>query len=143
MSDQVRILSVVGEIDVTTVDRLRSALLSLLDDRARLVIDLSGCTFCDTIGAGALAMAVSYANLRGAVVGWAGANGVVATVLDGIVPAARFPSIDEAIRVLTRCRVDPSWLEPHPVIDDDGLRLLGVGERPPNNRKRPTNSRPY
>jgi anti-anti-sigma factor len=48
-------VAVSGEIDVTNADRLRNALLAVLDAGARgLVVDMTGTTFLDSAGVTAL-----------------------------------------------------------------------------------------
>lgn len=48
---QVIVLRVAGEVDLCTVDHLRTALGSVLEQRpARLIVDLAGLTFCSARG---------------------------------------------------------------------------------------------
>ena len=52
---ETRVVRCVGEIDIATVPGLRDRVTSLqVDGPARLVIDLSGVTFIDSLGLGAL-----------------------------------------------------------------------------------------
>jgi anti-sigma B factor antagonist len=49
------VVTVVGEIDVSTVGRLRDAVDRILTDAPpRIVLDLAGVTFCDSQGLGTL-----------------------------------------------------------------------------------------
>ncbi|HEY8532598.1 MAG TPA: STAS domain-containing protein [Micromonospora sp.] len=49
------VLSLVGEIDMLTVDKLTSAVTKALTDAPRrIVLDMSGVTFCDSQGLGTL-----------------------------------------------------------------------------------------
>ncbi|WP_238011005.1 STAS domain-containing protein [Dactylosporangium sp. AC04546] len=55
-SSDVALVTVRGAIDVDTAPRLRGALEDLLDAGAsRIVVDLGGVEFCDSIGLGTLA----------------------------------------------------------------------------------------
>lgn len=44
------VLSIRGELDISTADQLRRAAGPYLDAGGRLVLDLSGVTFCDSTG---------------------------------------------------------------------------------------------
>ncbi len=69
---EVTVITVSGELDLATVPAMRGALLGAVDRRARrLVLDLSGVTFIDSVGVGA----VLHAKRR------LGADGAVAVVL--------------------------------------------------------------
>jgi anti-anti-sigma factor len=51
----VTVVAVHGELDIATVDGLRSALIAAIADRAQaLVVDLAGATFVDSVGVGAI-----------------------------------------------------------------------------------------
>jgi len=53
--DQVTVITVAGELDLATVPAMRGALLGAADRRVRrLVLDLSGVTFIDSVGVGAV-----------------------------------------------------------------------------------------
>jgi anti-anti-sigma factor len=56
-----------GEFDISTVDILRAACLEALDDADRLVIDLSGTEFLDSLALGAIVGAGRRAREAG---GW-------------------------------------------------------------------------
>jgi anti-anti-sigma factor len=44
------VLQVVGEIDLSTADQLRSALEGALSTNPKVLIDMAGVTFCDATG---------------------------------------------------------------------------------------------
>lgn len=58
------ILSLVGEIDMSTAPRLSSAVVELLNESpARVVLDMTGVTFCDSQGLGTLVVLSRKAGL--------------------------------------------------------------------------------
>ena len=60
-----QVLTVRGEVDVTTTPRVRAQLISLLSDgRPRLVVDLEGVRFLDSSGLGALVAGLKLARSR-------------------------------------------------------------------------------
>ncbi|MGY0236712.1 STAS domain-containing protein [Longispora urticae] len=64
----VSVVTVSGEIDVATAPILQRRLAALYaDDRLRLVVDLSGVTFCDSVGVGVLIGAARALHGRGLV----------------------------------------------------------------------------
>lgn len=68
------VITVRGELDLATVPALRGALLGAVDRRAtRLVLDLTGVTFIDSVGVGA----VLHAKRR-----VAGAGGIVVVLAE-------------------------------------------------------------
>ena len=61
-----QIVSVAGELDIATAEQAYSYLSEVIDGRAAPVtVDLSGLTFCDASGLGALARAARYARQKG------------------------------------------------------------------------------
>ena len=57
-----QIVSVVGELDIATADQAYSYITEVIDGRsAPVTVDLSGVTFCDASGLGALARLARYA----------------------------------------------------------------------------------
>jgi anti-sigma B factor antagonist len=67
--DEVTVITVSGELDLATVPALRGALLGAVDRRARrLVLDLSGVTFIDSVGVGAVLHAKRRIGSNGAFV---------------------------------------------------------------------------
>ena len=60
-----RVLTVRGEIDVTTTPRVRAQLIALLSEgRPNVVVDLEGVDFLDSSGLGALVAALKLARSR-------------------------------------------------------------------------------
>jgi anti-sigma B factor antagonist len=60
-----RVLTVHGEVDVTTTPRVRAQLLSLLSEGPpRLIVDFEGVEFLDSSGLGALVAALKLARSR-------------------------------------------------------------------------------
>jgi anti-anti-sigma factor len=58
------VLSLVGEIDMSTAPRLSSAVVELLSETPpRVVLDMTGVTFCDSQGLGTLVVLSRKANL--------------------------------------------------------------------------------
>jgi anti-sigma B factor antagonist len=60
-----QVVAVAGEIDVATSPELRQAIERVIDDTARLTIDLSGTTFIDSSGLGVLVGALKRARELG------------------------------------------------------------------------------
>ena len=61
-----QIVSVTGELDIATAEQAYSYLSEVIDGRlAPVTVDLSGLTFCDASGLGALARAARYARQKG------------------------------------------------------------------------------
>ena len=60
-----QVLTVRGEVDVTTTPRVRAQLISLLSDgKSRLIVDLEGVCFMDSSGLGALVAGLKLARSR-------------------------------------------------------------------------------
>jgi len=60
-----RVLHVRGEVDISTTPRVRSQLVSLLNDGdPHLIVDLEGVCFLDSSGLGALVTALKLARSR-------------------------------------------------------------------------------
>jgi anti-sigma B factor antagonist len=65
-SNGYQIVSVAGELDIATAELAYSYLSEVIDGRpAPVTVDLSGLTFCDASGLGALARAARYARQKG------------------------------------------------------------------------------
>jgi anti-sigma B factor antagonist len=61
-----QIVSVTGELDIATAEQAYSYISEVIDGRmAPVTVDLSGLTFCDASGLGALARAARYARQKG------------------------------------------------------------------------------
>jgi anti-sigma B factor antagonist len=54
LADDTRVVSVAGELDMYTAPSFEQQLRDALDDGARVVIDLSGCSFMDSTALGIL-----------------------------------------------------------------------------------------
>lgn len=95
-----RIVTVHGEIDMATAERLRDQLTEILHRHTpHLIVDLSGITFCDSSGLLALRGAARRAELLGGRLVLAAPSGRIRTMLeitglDGFLPA--FPTIESA-----------------------------------------------
>jgi anti-sigma B factor antagonist len=59
------IAAVAGDIDISTVTRLRERLFDLADSGRTLIVDLNRVTFIDSAGLGALVGAARHAAARG------------------------------------------------------------------------------
>jgi anti-sigma B factor antagonist len=60
-----QVLTVRGEVDITTTPRVRSQLISLLSEgEPQLIVDLEGVQFMDSSGLGALVAALKLARSR-------------------------------------------------------------------------------
>jgi anti-sigma B factor antagonist len=95
------VLAVAGEIDVATYPALRSALDDLhREGLARIVVDLSAVTYCDSTGIGVLAMFAKRLLDAGGRLQVAGARPAVAEILGiagltAVVPS--FPTVELAL----------------------------------------------
>lgn len=80
--DGYTVVTISGELDIASAPALRERLLDLLrPDASRLVIELSGVTFCDASGLAVLVGASRRASLLGGVLRLAAPASLVATVL--------------------------------------------------------------
>ena len=80
--DGYAIVAISGDMDIASVPMLREQLLGLLRPHAgRVVIDLSGVTFCDASGLAVLVGASRRADLLGGVLRLVAPTPLVATVL--------------------------------------------------------------
>ncbi len=77
-----QVLTLAGEIDVATAPRLRDRLVQLITDGPpRLVVDMSGLSFIDSMGLGALVSGLKRARAHDGDLRLAGASDHVAKVL--------------------------------------------------------------
>lgn len=97
----VGVLTVSGEIDLATAPRLREHLVRLVTEHAGrpVVVDLSGVTFCDSLGVGVLVGAQRRARalqgeVRLVVPGGRVADGFALVGLDAVLP--QFADVDAA-----------------------------------------------
>ena len=99
--DGYTIATISGEIDIASAPVLREQLLGLLRPHAsRIVIDLSGVTFCDASGLAVLVAASRRAGLLGGVLRLAAPAPLTATVLRLTGLESRFemfPTVPEAL----------------------------------------------
>ncbi|MGH3188605.1 MAG: STAS domain-containing protein [Streptosporangiaceae bacterium] len=80
--DGYTIVTISGEIDIASAPVLREQLLGLLrPDASRIVIDLSGVTFCDASGLAVLVAASRRAGLLGGLLRLASPAPLTATIL--------------------------------------------------------------
>ncbi|MFB9446544.1 STAS domain-containing protein [Dactylosporangium vinaceum] len=101
----IALVSIAGAIDLNTAPALRDTMHRLLDEgRTRIVVDLAGVQFCDSIGLGTFAYARNHCEATGGflrlaaptpfmarllrTVGLAGPIPVHATVTEALDPAA-------------------------------------------------------
>jgi len=97
-----QVLTVHGEVDVTTTPRVRARLIAMLSDgRPHLIVDLEGVRFLDSSGLGALVAALKLARSRGGELRLVCENQrsvrkvLQVTGLDRVLD--RFDSVDDAI----------------------------------------------
>ena len=77
-----QVLRLAGEVDVATAPRLRDRLVQLITDGPpQVVVDLSGLTFIDSMGLGALVSGMKRARAHDGDLRLAGASDHVAKVL--------------------------------------------------------------
>ena len=80
-ADDLVVVTVTGELDLSNRDELAAAAIGLLDDAKKVVIDLSDVTFLDSAAMSALVKIRQEADRLGAEVRLRGATGRVAEVL--------------------------------------------------------------
>lgn len=101
MREGIDVVTVVGEVDIYTVARLREAMLELLGAEPRdVVVDITEVPFLDSVGLGVLVGALRRARLAGGVVRLAGPDALAATVLrvTGMVKVFRnYPDVTSAL----------------------------------------------
>jgi anti-anti-sigma factor len=79
------VLCVRGPLDLDTAPVLRDAVDGLLSEPVpRIIVDLSGVTFCDSIGLGTFAYAHNSCTARGGFLRLAGPSPFLARVLDTV-----------------------------------------------------------
>jgi anti-sigma B factor antagonist len=91
------VVTVVGELDVISADDLRAALGELLEEgRTRLIIDVTGLTFCDSMGLRLLLEFLDRSTKSGGFLRLAGVRGVLERVLTVTGLNAAFPIYETA-----------------------------------------------
>jgi anti-anti-sigma factor len=90
--DGVAVVALSGQLDIDTAAHLRSALSTVLDRPVpRVVVDLSGLAFCDSIGLSALALAHNRCVDAGGYLRLAAPNPFLRKVLTVVGLAATLP----------------------------------------------------
>jgi anti-anti-sigma factor len=91
------VVTLVGECDLSTRDRVASAFADAVDRFAVVIVDLAGLTFIDSTGINELIAAHHAARAHDGRVYLRGASGTVATVLDvtGVATLLALPSGDD------------------------------------------------
>lgn len=102
--------SLAGELDLVTFDRLRDALLELLDRQAvpRLVLDLADVTFADARGLSPLVRASCIATTRGGWVRLVRVSDRLQRILDAARLTQTLPTYDTVAEAATSARRLPS-----------------------------------
>ncbi|GAA4594490.1 anti-anti-sigma factor [Actinoplanes octamycinicus] len=97
----VAVLHLQGELDADTAEQLRAALAGLLDRPVpRIVVDLTGLKFCDSIGLSTFVISKEVIAARGGWLSFAAANPFLTTLLETVGLNryfAIFPEVDDAI----------------------------------------------
>jgi len=91
------VLTVDGELDLSTSPELRDALTTLNAENARIAIDLRAVTFMDSTALGVIVAAMKHARERGGELALVGPTGsprkvLSITALDQIVPIVEDPA---------------------------------------------------
>lgn len=98
---EVAVLHLQGELDADTASRLHAALAGLLERPVpRIVVDLSGLKFCDSVGLSAFIISKQVISSRGGWLSFAGANQFLNQLMETVGLGryfAIFPEIDDAI----------------------------------------------
>ncbi|AGL21457.1 STAS domain-containing protein [Actinoplanes sp. N902-109] len=95
------VLSLRGELDADTTNRLHELLASLLDRPVpKIVVDLTDLKFCDSVGLSTFITAKQVISARGGWLSFAGPNPFLAGLLETVGLSryfAIFPEVDDAI----------------------------------------------
>ncbi|MGI5241408.1 STAS domain-containing protein [Dactylosporangium sp. CA-139066] len=101
--DGIALVSVRGAIDLSTAPRLRDAMHALFDTgQTRILVDLSGVDFCDSIGLGTFAYGHNHCVAAGGFLRLVGPAPFLATLLRTVGLAGPVPvhdTIEDALRV--------------------------------------------
>jgi anti-anti-sigma factor len=110
--DGVAVVALRGQLDIDTAAHLRSALETALErPTPRVVVDLSGLTFCDSIGLSSLALAYNHCVDSGGYLRLAAPNPFLRKVLTVVGLAAAVP----IYRTVDAARVADTSQALHPV----------------------------
>ena len=97
----IAVLHLRGELDADTAGQLHAALAALLERPVpRIVVDLTGLKFCDSIGLSAFITSKQVIAARGGWLSFAGANEFLAQLMETVGLGryfAIFPEVDDAI----------------------------------------------
>ncbi|GGN73942.1 hypothetical protein GCM10010112_43590 [Actinoplanes lobatus] len=97
----VAVLHLRGELDADTAGQLSTALAGLLERPVpRIVVDLTGLKFCDSVGLSAFITSKQVISARGGWLSFAGANPFLAQLMETVGLSryfAIFPEVDDAI----------------------------------------------
>ncbi|MBO3739602.1 STAS domain-containing protein [Actinoplanes flavus] len=97
----VAVLHLRGELDADTAGQLSAALAGLLERPVpRIVVDLTGLKFCDSVGLSAFITSKQVISARGGWLSFAGANPFLAQLMETVGLSryfAIFPEVDDAI----------------------------------------------
>ncbi|MFI5907781.1 STAS domain-containing protein [Dactylosporangium sp. NPDC051541] len=90
--DGITLVGLAGTIDINTAPALRDTMHQLLDEgRTRIVIDLAGVTFCDSIGLGTFAYTRNHCQAAGGFVRLAAPTPFMARLLRTVGLAGPIP----------------------------------------------------
>jgi anti-sigma B factor antagonist len=97
----VAVLHLSGELDADTASQLHATLAELLERPVpRIVVDLSGLKFCDSVGLSAFITSKQVISARGGWLSFAGANQFLLSLMETVGLSryfAIFPEVDDAI----------------------------------------------
>lgn len=98
---EVAVLHLRGELDADTAGQLHAVLADLLERPVpRIVVDMTGLKFCDSVGLSAFITSKQVIAARGGWLSFAGANPFLAQLLETVGLGryfAIFPEVDDAI----------------------------------------------
>jgi len=98
---EVAVLHLRGELDAETAGELHAVLADLLERPVpRIVVDLTGLKFCDSVGLSAFVTSKQVISSRGGWLSFAGANPFLTQLLETVGLSryfAIFPEVDDAI----------------------------------------------
>ncbi|MEU4618399.1 STAS domain-containing protein [Actinoplanes sp. NPDC023801] len=98
---EVTVLHLRGELDADTAGQLHATLAGLLERPVpRIVVDLTGLKFCDSVGLSAFITSKEVISTRGGWLSFAGANPFLSQLLETVGLGryfAIFPEVDDAI----------------------------------------------
>ncbi|WP_229067671.1 STAS domain-containing protein [Actinoplanes sp. DH11] len=97
----VAVLQLCGELDADTTRQLQATLVELLERQVpRIVVDLTGLKFCDSVGLSSFITSKQVIAARGGWLSFAGANPFLGQLMETVGLGryfAIFPEVDDAI----------------------------------------------